>query len=248
MAALLPTSKVYLNDTRLYGIYDSDEQKWPPIEWSPIAIPNLLAWIDPAQDSYAEGERIVTYIDHSPIGRSFTTDGVNGPIFHTTPPRLEFPNPNIGLVASNVNLGPDGFTFILVDKADDTINYPMKIVSGTDTDGWEFRSDGSSTQIVERYATYSIVFSHPTPDPVGVKVLHILRVTSGVRSDVWVNSALHQGPAAVAHNTPLDLWIARRSGGYYWRGIMSEVLVYGGPISDEDLTLLRNYLTAKHGL
>jgi len=218
------------------------------VAWSPEVMPGLMAWIDPAQDTYVEGERIVTYREHSPAHLTFTTDGVNGPIFHTMPPRLEFPNPNVGLVAANVNLGLDGLTFVLVDKAADLINFPMKIVSGTDNDGWEFRSDGAAIQIVERYATSGIVFSTPFADSVGVNALHILRVQGGVRSDVWLNNALHQGGAAPGHNTPLDLWIARRAGGYHWRGEMYEVLAFAGPVSDADLTKLREYLIAKHAL
>jgi hypothetical protein len=248
MPVLNTADAVYLGNTAADAVYLGDTLVWlPAVAWSPTDIPGLLAWIDPAQDTYAEGERIATYVDHAQ-GLAFTGSAADGPIFHTGPPRLEFPNPNSGLTAHNVNLGPAGFTFVLVDTAADTINYPMKIVSGTAADGWEFRHDGSTVQIVERYSTYGIYFSGQA-DPPNVKTLHVMRVTSGVLTEVWVNDVLYQnGWTAVAHNLPLDLFIARRADGYSWRGTMNEVLVCAGPISDTDLALLRDYLEAKHFL
>jgi hypothetical protein len=215
--------------------------------WKPTMIPGLLTWIDPATDLYTDGERIVTYTDA--VGLTYNTDGVNGPIFHTSPNRLEFPNPNVGLKAQNVNLGLDGLTFVFVAQPLDTINYPMMIVSGTDDDGWELRHDSAATQAVERYVTHSLVFHNHAPGQgtAGVDI-RIMRITSGVRTDIWVNDALEQFSAASAHNLPLDLFIARRAGGYYWRGDVHEALVFAGPVSDADLALLVDYLKIKHSL
>ena len=124
----------------------------------------------------------------------------------------------------------------------------MMVVSGSDSDGFEMRHSGSTMEMIQRYITHSIANGHGTPDTAGVNNLHIMRVQSGVRCDAWVNTVLWQGGAASAHNQPLSLYIGRRELGYPYRGTVAEVLVYAGPVSDADLTLLTQYLGTKHNL
>jgi len=216
----------------------------------PSDIPHLTAWIDPAQDMYVEGERIAAYTEHSAARRVFLPDPrpEYQPIFHAgAHPTIEFPSQCFGMTTTGVNLGLDGLTFVVVCQPADNNNFPMKVVSGPDADGWELRHDGTGTQVVERYTTHGIAYATGLVDGPGMGV-YVLRVQAAVRTDVWVNAATYSAGAAAAHNQPLALYIARREGGYEFRGTMAEVLVYAGPVSDADLTKLRDYLRTKHSL
>jgi hypothetical protein len=249
MPLLADADTIHAGDFAADAVYLGDMLVWlsvPP--WSPASVPGLAAWIDPAQDMFADGERINSYMEHSPAGRVFTS--TNGPIFRAgAHPYLDFSGAHSGLVLAGLNLGLAGLTFMAVDTHTNVGNYPMTLVHGPDADGFELRHDGNRTQVVERYTTYGIAFSHPDLDPTGVKTLHALRITPGVRTDVWRNSSLYQdGRAASMPNVPWTQYVGRREGGYYYYGTISEALVYAGPVSDADLALLRDYLTTKHSL
>lgn len=221
--------------------------------WTPASIPGLVTWIDPAQDTFGDGQKIATYREHSDNGYSFNADSrpEYQPIFRAgAHPHIEFSGQHFGLVGPDINLGAAGLTFVTVDTHTAVAGiYPMTLVHGPDADGFELRHDGTSTQIVERYTTYGIAYSHTVPDPINVKTLHILRVTPGVRTDAWIGTALHQdGRAAAMPNVPWTQYVGRRQGGYYYLGYISEALVFAGPVSDADLALLTDYLATKHNL
>jgi hypothetical protein len=217
-------------------------------EWTPAAIPGLVAWFDPAQDLFTDGETITQYWEHS-TGKSFVPTAGGEPVFRTAPPRLEFPSTAQGLTCvEQINLGLDGLTFVMVNQYADFSNYPMMLVSGPDADGFEMRHSGSTMEMVQRYITHSIANGHGTPDTPGVNNLHVMRVQSGVRCHAWVNAALWQGAGAAAHNQALALYLGRRELGYPYRGTVAEALVFAGPVSDADLALLVDYLKIKHSL
>jgi hypothetical protein len=253
MSVLLPTTPVFYGDTAMVRMYRGERKVWvpdPPV-WSPASIPGLVAWIDPAQDTdYGDGERIVTYREHSPIQQNFVTPlGGNGPIWRGgAHPYIEFPaTDHVGLTSETQRTYHAGMTFLTVCSVQGG-SYPMMVVVGPDADGVEMRHDGTSLQIVVMYSSNGIAFSHPTA-MTHTKTLYALRVAPGQGIDCWTNSVKHTdrvaGPMTVAAQT---LWIGRRQGGYYFVGPMYEALVYDGPVSDADLAALREYLAAKHTL
>lgn len=215
--------------------------------WTPKSIPGLVAWIDPTQDTFGDGQKIIEYREHA-NGEVFTTDGVNGPIFHGGgAPYIEWPATHVGFTSAQQRTFHDGATVISVCSVEGG-SYPMMAVIGTDPNGLEMRHDGVSQQLVVMYTSYGIVFSHPTP-LARQKALYAMRVEPGAATAAWTNDvqALGGAPASMLPE-PQTIYIGRRQGGYYFVGPMYETLVYDGPVSDADLALLTEYLGAKHGL
>jgi hypothetical protein len=203
--------------------------------WTPKDIPGLVAWIDPAQDMYADGERITSYREHSPAQREFVAElNWEGPIFRAGGvPHLDFGGDGTegGLTCATPALTfLDGMTLVAVCEVKGG-SYPMVLVVGPDADGVEMRfSGGFAQEAVVMYTSYGIVFAHPTP------MAHILGTF-----------ALRVQPGAML-TTAQTMYLGRRQGGYGFVGMMHEALIYNSPVSDADLTLLTDYLTTKHGL
>lgn len=218
----------------------------PAGEWTPASIPGLVAWIDPAQDMYADGERVDYYREHA-NGLEFTAPAGAGPIFRAGgSPYLDFTGTG-GLASALQRTWVNGMTLISVNAVMGG-SYPMMVVVGPDANGIEMRHSGSGQELVVMYGWYAIVFAHPTA-LAHTLALYSLRVQPGAASAAWTNSVQAFGPAPGAMDSaPQSLWIGRRQGGYYFVGPMYETLVYDGPVSDDDMALLQDYLQAKHGL
>ena len=85
--------------------------------WTPASIPGLGAWFDPAQDLYADGERVTTYREHSANQFTYTTQAGAEPIFRTAPrPHFEFTASMFGMWnrATTFNAGLGGLTLVMV--------------------------------------------------------------------------------------------------------------------------------------
>jgi hypothetical protein len=221
--------------------------------WTPANIPGLVAWIDPAQDTYADGERITSYREHSPAGREFVAEpNWEGPIFRAGGvPHLDFGSDGSdgGLTCATPALTfLDGMTLIAVCKITGG-SYPMMLVVGPDADGVEMRFNGSFAQeAVVMYTSYGIVFSHPTPMAHTLGMFAV-RVQPGVATAAWTDGVQVLGGAPGAMLTAAQtMYLGRRQGGYGFVGMMHEALIYNGPVSDADLALLTEYLATKHSL
>ena len=236
-----------LSDTEVATVHDYLTAKH--LTWTPLWIPGLVTWIDPAQDLFADGERVGTYVEHA-NGLAFTADPrpEYQPIFRAGGyPYLDFPSQCFGYTSAVQRPWVNGMTFISVNAVMGG-SYPMMVVVGPDANGIEMRHDGSAQQLVIMYSSYGIVFSHPT---VGAhsKMLYALRVQPGAATAAWTGSVKATGGAPGAMDSaPQTMWVGRRQGGYYFVGPMYETLIYDGPVSDTDLALLRDHLNTKHGI
>jgi hypothetical protein len=229
--------------------------KWiTPSAWTPASIPGLGLWIDPAQDTFADGEKITTYREHSPFATTLTSAAGQEATFRAgAHPYLDFTSTTFGLgnVATLFNPGLVGLTMVAVGHrtvAGQTA--PMMLVVGPNSDGYEIRFAGDQMEFTASYQTSFVDIVHPTITNTTKDYLHVARVdVPKGKTDTWVDNVLHTGPAPVVmRNVAEAIYLGRREQGYPYIGTIKEALAFAGPISDNDLALLRDYLTTKHGL
>ena len=232
------------------AVYVGAEKVWPPAVWTPADIPGLTLWVDASQGSYTVGAKLFAIPDYSPAARTLTITGGNEPFFRTVRgrPAFSWESPAYGLYCGEWNPGTAGLTFFFVGEILSPSNYPMLVVYGPDADGFEMRHDGSSLQIVLRYGTHGVVYSHGTPNTANADSVMALRVRGTAGSDGYVNGVKTTGPGVTMPNVSQALFTGRRTGGYPFYGPMREVLAYAGPVSDADMNVLWLYLQAKWGL
>lgn len=247
-------TKLYLGSTPVTAAYAGAKKVWPIA--APLQVPGLSAWIDASQDVgvFTEGQTVGydAMPDHSPSDRTYLTTGGYGPQWRSNMggrPTYEWVHAGVayGLDAGTWNAGPAGLTFLFVGKVTGG-SYPMFVVHGPDPDGFEMRHDGSTLQIVLRYSAAGIVYSHGGATQDGPDHLFALRVRGPAGSDAYIDAAKVTGGGPAMPNISQALYIGRRQGGYPFVGLMREVLVYAGPVSDADMTKLWTYLKAKWGL
>lgn len=253
MTVLNEADKLYLGNQIVDTVYADEKKVWPA--WAPIDIPELAAWIDADQDTFADGQQIDTYVEHSSgkwVFNSFSPG--KGPVFRIgeDKPYLEFPSYSEGGLVSATpwNSGPLGLTFMFVGQIYGG-SYPMMMVWGPTANGIEMRHDGSAQQVVICYTTMGIYFSHPVTSGGLVDALYALRVDSiAGHTDIWTNTNKftdHRAPRPMP-NIDQTLWIGRRQEGYPFIGRVYEALAFAGPISDADQQKLESYLRGKWGL
>jgi hypothetical protein len=220
---------------------------WAVMPFTPTAIPGLVAWIDPTQDTFADGETVLEYTEHA-NGLVFTTDGVNGPTFRTgDSPHLDFTSTHVGLTSALQRTFLDGATLVSVNTVMGG-SFPMMVVVGPEANGLEMRHSGTSLELVVMYTMTGVYFQHPTPIW-NTKAMFALRVQPGATVTAWTNAEpFSYGSVAAMLPEAQKIYIGKREGGYYFYGSIYETLVYDGPVSDADMVLLHDYLAAKHGL
>ena len=121
------------------------------------------AWFDPAQDLYADGERVTTYREHSANQFTCATQPGQEPIFRTAPATLRARGLNARHVnvATTFNAGLEGLTLVMVGgPLPGTV--PMAVVVGPEMDGYEMRFDDAKMMAALAYTTSpTFVPTHP---------------------------------------------------------------------------------------
>jgi hypothetical protein len=223
--------------------------------WTPNSILGLAAWFDSTQDTFADGQSVDVYTEHSSAARVFNAAFAgSAPIFRAGAgrPYLELFTAGGGtggfVSAVPWDAGTAGLTFVFVGQITGG-SYPMMLVWGPEADGVEMRHDGSAQQIVLMYTSYGIYYSNAVPSAGYVDHLFMLRVdVPQHRSEAWTNAAKTVGAAPAAMPAARTLYVGKRESGYPFVGRMYEALVFAGPISDPDWSRLTDYLRAKWGL
>lgn len=249
MSLLNDADAIFLGDVAADAVYLGDTLVWSAV-WTPKSVPGLTLWIDAQQQIGSDGVAVPLVIDWSKDNRTLVFQPGNGPIYRTNfggRPCFEWmAGASYGLDCGLWNAGPAGLTFFFVGQITGG-SYPMMVVWGTDGDGFEMRHGGSAQEIVLRYSSHGIVWSHSTPSGPNVDYLWALRV--GTDTDAWTNADIKSdGRVPAMPNVDQTLYVARRELGYPFIGPMREVLVYAGPIADADVTAVATYLMNKWGL
>lgn len=245
MPLLKDAKKVYVGTTPAKKIYMGTQQVWSAT-FTPDSIPGLTLWIDAKQQIDTDGVRVMTVKDFSSAKRICVPQAGMEPYYRASykgQPAFEWvEGQSYGLECGQWNAGTVGLTYMFVGVLTGT-NYPMFVVWGTDGDGMEMRHSGK-LEIVLRYTSHGIVWTHPDNSPLDTDSIWSLRVDR-TDSDAWLNRVMASGGTPTMPNTNLMLYVGRRELGYPFRGAMREVLVYAGPVSDADMTKLFDYMTAK---
>src|SRR6478735_4393060 len=185
MPLLNTAEAVYAGDAPVKAVYLGVKKIWPP---GPDTIPGLAAWFDPAQDSFANGERITSYTEHSPNRRVFAglSAGAEPVLRAGAAPYLEFQGSG-HLQFDTWNAGPVGFTFVAVNSLNTPVQPMMLITHHTDVAGYEMRWDNMHMMSTGTWSTNFVNHQHSVADVQDVKQVHIYRfdVSKGM-ADSWV--------------------------------------------------------------
>lgn len=249
MPLLNAASKMYAGSVPAQRVYLGSSLVWEAV-WKPTSIPGLTLWIDAKQQVDSDGARITVVRDWSPTNRTLMFPAGNEPIYRTNvggQPCFDWiPGYAYGLDCGQWDAGPAGLTYLFVGRQHAGASYPMMVVLGPDADGVEMRHQGNAQELVLRYSSQGIVYTHPSNSSEATG-FHIwsLRNTVGGASTAWTDRVPHAGSAAAAFGSTQALYAGRRQGGYAFYGMMREVLAYAGPVSDANMTKLFDYLQAK---
>ncbi len=230
-------------------------------------INGLLMWFEPVmKESFADGEAV----DNNPISIwkdintqssyknnvsrtadsnvKYVMDGINGL------PSISFSGTNlvnnVGLVGSYISTSTKGFTFFIVSKSDDILSAQERraFYNGGFDSGFSYLKDatnargiGSSAVLASGAITgvaeiitvkYSAEQAQITSYFNGIKIVDNASLTLSTCSS---SCALVIGNSVVGSNLP-------------WKGLISEIIIFDGVLSDVKRQDVEKYLGKKYGI
>lgn len=260
MVLLNQAQAIYVGGTPAQKVYLGGTLVWSA-EFRPDSIPGLVAWIDAAEVPLVDGAPVSTLIDLT--GRRFDASAYlnpspSPPVMRATAasgqPGIEFQGQS-GLTAMGAFLGTAGLTFVAVGRILATPAYAMLVTRGSNVSGaysghtYEMRLSDTTTalQCIGDYTLGGPVWSSTYLHTLGVDYLDWMEWEPGVASRLYVNGVDRGAGSAIALiDEGGDISVGCRMDGYYWNGLVREVLVYNRVLTTDERQQVHTHLMGKY--